>query len=153
MTDWRIVLVACASFWSQTACAQSQLSGLSGIVLGPDGAAVPDAPIRAVSAATGSDARAYSSADGRYEMRNLPGGAYTVSVGMQCCAFAPYTNADVVLEAGQALRLDIRLEEGGSLNVLGDDPGTVGEELRNRQPVPDGSVPRMADGKPDFSGH
>lgn len=71
---------------------------------------------------------------------------------MPCCAFAPYRNEGVALDTGQALELTIQLQEGVSLNVLGDDPGTIADELRRRQVIPDLPVPRMASGTPDLSG-
>jgi len=58
----------------------------------------------------------------------------------------------VTLGAGDAVTLDITLAEGGSLNALGDDPGTLGKELRARQVISDRAVPRTREGRPDFSG-
>lgn len=149
---WKTVFCVCALLISQTANAQSGSGSLSGSVLGPNGAAVPDAPIRAVNVATGTDARTYSSATGRYELLNLPGGTYVVSVEMPCCAFAPYRNEGVSLRAAQRAELNIQLAEGGSLNVLGDDPGIIAAELRRRQVIPNLPVPRTEAGRPNLSG-
>ena len=149
---WKTVFCVCALLISQTANAQSGSGSLFGSVLGPNGAAVPDAPIRAVNVVMGTDARTYSSATGRYELQNLPGGTYVVSVEMPCCAFAPYRNEGVSLSAAQRVELNIQLGEGGSLNVLGDDPGVIAAELRRRQVIPNLPVPRTEAGRPNLSG-
>jgi len=151
MKDWKIAVSVCLLLTAQTANAQSNAGSLVGTVVGPDGAPVANVPIRAVNAATGTDARTYSSATGRYELPKLPGGKYVVSVAMPCCAFASYRNDGIALDTGQALGLTIQLQEGVSLNVLGDDPSTIAAELRSRQVIPDLPVPRMA-GTPDLSG-
>ena len=70
---WKLVVAAGVLLVAQTAGAQSDTGSLVGRVVGPDGAAVADVPIRAVNAAAGTDARTYSSATGRYELPNLPG--------------------------------------------------------------------------------
>jgi hypothetical protein len=151
MRDWKTVISVCLLLTAQTAAAQTNSGSLFGIVVGPDGAPVVNVPIRAVNAATSTDARTYTSASGRYELPKLPGGKYVVSVAMPCCAFASYRNDGIALETGQALELTIQLQEGVSLNVLGEDPATIAAELRSRQVIPDLPVPRTA-GKPDLSG-
>ena len=145
---WLVLVVVV----TQTAISQQPSSSLFGVVVGPDGSPVAEAPIRAVNAVTGTDARIYSSADGRYELPNLPSGVYSVSIAMPCCAFGSYADDSVVVETGQARELYIRLEEGVSLNVLGDDPVTINTELRNRQVIPDLPPPRTSEGNPDLSG-
>jgi hypothetical protein len=132
--------------------AQSSSGAIIGSITDEYGMPLEDSPIRAVNSATATDARAFSAASGHYELRNLPAGAYVVTIAPPCCALVGYSNDDVPLEGGQVLELDIELEEGGSLNALGDDPGTIAAELRSRQNIPDLPVPRTADGKPDLSG-
>ena len=147
-----IAYVAALSAISLAAAAQSPLGSLRGTVFHPDGSALAKAPVQARNEATQTDARTYSAADGSYQLRNLPAGTYTVSVTMPCCAFDPFAKGGVVVAAGKTLGLDIRLKEGGSLNVLGDDPATINAELRKRQHLTDQPVPRTADGRPDLSG-
>ena len=123
-----------------------------GVVRGPDGTIVAEAPIRVRNKASGIDARTFSSTDGHYDVQDLPNGTFSVTIQMPCCAFAPYRNDEVVLDAGETIEFNIRLEEGASIGVLADDPGLINAEIRNRQVIPDLPVPRTADGKPDLSG-
>lgn len=133
------------------AFAQPDSGSLSGVVLAYDGAPVHEAPVRAVNAAANVEGRAFSDSDGSYRIPGLAAGNYTLTVEMPCCAYAPYMG-EVVLTEGQQLEFDIQMAEGSSLNVLGDDPGTINYELRNRQAIPDLPVPRLPDGRPNFSG-
>lgn len=132
--------------------AQAGRGSFAGVVTGPNGAPVPDAPIQAKSQQGGAVVRTVTSADGRYTLASLPAGTYDISIAMPCCAFQPFSRQNVALQAGQALQLDIRLEEGVSLNTLGDDPGTLAALLRNRAKIPSRPVPRLSNGKPDLSG-
>lgn len=136
---------------TSTVLAQPRSGSPSGVVLAYDGAPVPEAPVRAVNAAAGVEGRAFSDADGSYRITGLAAGNYTLTIEMPCCAFAPYMG-EVVLNEGQDREFNIQMAEGSSLNVLGDDPGTINYELRNQQAIPDLPVPRIADGRPDFSG-
>ncbi|MDH3419296.1 MAG: carboxypeptidase-like regulatory domain-containing protein [Gammaproteobacteria bacterium] len=132
--------------------AQPGSSGLSGLVLDFTGAPVADAPIRARNDAASVDARTRSNEDGSYDFADLLPGTYTVSVAMSCCAYLPFRRNDIVLASGAPLKFDIALEEGLSLNTLGDDPETMISEVRDRQVIPDEPVPRTADGHPDLTG-
>ena len=152
MRHTRTVFGVCLLMAMQFTVAQPSSSSLSGVITDHTGALLAEVPIRAVNESTGTDARTFSAESGRYELRDLPAGSYVISIAPPCCALVPYSNDDVMLGVGAALALDITLEEGGSLNALGDDPGTIGTELRNRQVVPDRSVPRTAEDRPDLSG-
>lgn len=132
--------------------AQTGSSTLSGVVLDYTGAPVADAPVRARNDALGTDARTRSAQDGSYHFGDLASGTYTVSVNVSCCAHRPFRRDDVVIAAGEEHRLVINLEEGVSLNTLGDDPETIVSEVRDRQNIPDLPVPLMPDGRPDLTG-
>lgn len=95
--------------------------------------------------------RTRSSADGTYELAELPPGSYRVSVAVSCCEFASYSKDSVAVREGEAVKLDIVLEPV-ELGVEGDDPAKVNAELLARQVIPDLPVPRTADGLPDLSG-
>jgi hypothetical protein len=148
----RVVLAACMLAFGGLAFAQAGRGSLAGVVTDHNGAPVADAPIQARNQQSGAVVRAITSADGRYTLASLPAGTYDMSIVMPCCAFQPFSRQNVALQAGQALRLDVRLEEGLSLNTLGDDPGTFAALLRKRSKIPARPVPRLSNGKPDFSG-
>ena len=146
----RLVVFAWIAIFSGVLLAQGGGGALAGVVTGHTGAPVPDAPIQAKNRQSGAVVRAVTSADGRYRLP-LTAGAYDISISMPCCAFEPFAQQNVAIQAGQTRQLDVRLAEGGSLNTLGDDPGTLAAVLRNRAKVPSRTVPRLS-GKPDFSG-
>jgi hypothetical protein len=137
---------------SGAATAQQETGSILGIVSGVDGAALGHAPMRAWSAQTATDARTYSSDAGRYEINGLAPGTYRIEVAMPCCTYAPFSSGDVLVKAGSALELDIRLEESGDLIALADDPGALAAEVLSRRVIPDAPVPSMVDGRPDLSG-
>lgn len=152
MMMYRLVVTACLLAFTQVASAQTASGSLIGTVFGPDGATVADSPVQAKNTATGAVARTTSSADGRYRLPDLPVGTYRLSIFTQCCLFDPYVSDSVIVDAGEAREFDIRLEQGVTLNTLGDDPGVLAAELRDRQVIPDLPVPRTSDMKPDLSG-
>jgi len=147
----RLVISAWVVIVSAVALAQGGGGILTGVVTGPTGAPVPNAPVQAKNRQGGAIVRAVTTADGRYRLAPLPAGSYDISISMPCCAFEPFARQDIAIQAGQTRQLDMRLAEGVSLNTLGDDPGTLAAVLRNRARVPRGPVPRLA-GRPDFSG-
>jgi hypothetical protein len=147
----RVVVLASIVVFSAVLLAQPPGGTLTGIVTGHTGAPVPDAPIQAKNRQSGAVARAVTSTDGRYRITPLAAGSYDISISMPCCAFEPFAQQNVAIQAGQTRQLDVRLAEGLSLNTLGDDPGTLAAVLRNRARVPSRPVPRVG-GKPDLSG-
>jgi hypothetical protein len=56
---------------------------------------------------------------------------------------------DRLVQAGQTLRADVRLEWAANLGTLGDDTFLT---IRNRYASLTGPTPRTVDGKPDFTG-
>jgi hypothetical protein len=150
---WRWSVIACLLGFFTAGLAQTSASGsVSGTVLDQDGAVVVDAPVQLRNTTTGSIARILSSAAGQYAVTDLAAGTYEVSIVMPCCAFRAFKADSITLQTGQALRLDIRLEQGITLGTLGDDPAAEAAFLRRRAVIPKQAVPRLPDGKPDLSG-
>jgi hypothetical protein len=147
----RLAISAWVVILCEVLLAQGAGGTLTGVVTGPTGAPVADAPIQAKNRQSGAVARAVTAVDGRYRLAPLVAGSYDISISMPCCAFDPFEQQDVAIQAGQTRQLDVRLAEGVSLNTVGDDPGTLAAILRNRAKVPSRPVPRVA-GKPDLSG-
>jgi len=122
---WLIaVTLAVALNWAQTPRAT-----LTGTVLDPQDAAVPEAEVEATHVATGISYRVRSSNDGTYVLTNLPIGVYRVSVTAP--GFKKFVRDDVRLEVAQRLRLDVRLEVGAlteTVTVSGEIPRLSTEE-------------------------
>jgi hypothetical protein len=140
----RLAISAWVVILCKVLLAQGGGGTLTGVVTGPTGAPVADAPIQAKNRQSGAVLRAVTAVDGRYRLAPLASGSYDISISMPCCAFEPFAQQDVAIQAGQTRQLDVRL-------AAGDDPGTLAAVLRNRAKVPSRPVARLA-GKPDFSG-
>lgn len=148
----RILTMICSFLLAPLALAQNSPGTISGRVTDPEGAPVAKAPVQAKNVATGAVYRSLSSASGDYTLTQVLAGKYELSVNVPCCAYQPYSQADVMVETGQQARFDVHLAEGGSYRTLGDDPNTLAEMVRARAGVATAPAPRTADGKPDLSG-
>lgn len=89
-----------AQVWAQAAGA------LKGRVTDPSGAVVPGATVR-VTGPYGSSRTAKTNADGKYELRELAAGRYTISVA--AAGFTAYAEENVSIAAGRAATFDIHL--------------------------------------------
>jgi Carboxypeptidase regulatory-like domain len=136
-----VSVVATAAFAQTT-------GAITGTVTGLGGDAVANAPIRATELATKKLYTTASSEKGSYTIAQLPAGAYDLSVDVP--GFNSYSQKNLAVAAGQALRFDIHLIEY-QLDTLGD-----GREFRisllTPHATPSGPTPRAPDGKPDLSG-
>jgi hypothetical protein len=65
--------------------------------------------------------------------------------------FKPFVQKNVAIASGQTERLDVHLAEDSVQETLGE-AGAYLALVAQRPPPPQGPTPRMADGKPDFSG-
>ena len=125
--------------------AHAQTSSLAGSVVDRYGVVVAQAPVEVRNTASGAIYRTFASDEATYAFSQLPAGTYDVSVTF--IGFRPYRRENVALAPGQALRLDIQMEDGETLNTPG--------EFYFRRAVgkpPDGAAPRTSNGRPDFSG-
>src|ERR1700722_9999484 len=91
------------------AYAQNHSATIAGRVSDPEGVPVPKAPVQAKNVATGAVYRGLSSASGDYTLKQVPAGKYELSVNVPCCAYQPFTQADVTVEPAKKLSFDIRL--------------------------------------------
>src|SRR5262245_46199932 len=103
---------------SFTVLAQSRVGVITGVLSDEDRAVVPDVPIQARNLATDAIYKVVSDSTGNYTISELPAGTYELSVSVP--GFQPYEKREIVLQAGQTLRADIRLEDEG-LNTLGEN--------------------------------
>ena len=121
---------------------------ITGTVLDLGGDKVANAPIQVTNTVTKAVYKATSSGNGSYTLAELPAGTYELSVSAP--GFNPYTQPNIVVASGQAVRLDIHITDY-QLGTLGD-----GREFRidliTPHATPSGPAPHMPDGKPDFTG-
>ena len=85
---------------------QTGTSGLRGQVLDPSGAAVPGIAVYAVGP-SGSKLSAETDAEGRYVFRNLPPGAYTLTVLLK--GFQDFVKPGIVIARGQPQVVNVQL--------------------------------------------
>ncbi len=90
--------------------AQEFRATISGHVLDPSRAAVPNASVTAVHVATDQSSSAQTDASGSYSIPFLRPGVYRVTVSAP--GFKQYVKEDVVVEVGRLVGLDVTLEVG-----------------------------------------
>src|SRR5437899_11076728 len=100
-----LCLLATLSLESQTLD-----TGILGSVLDPTGAAVAGAPLTIAQPATGLLRQITTGPDGKYEVRYLVPGEYTVEV--RAPGFRAERRTGVVIQIGQQARIDFALQVG-----------------------------------------
>ncbi|HWB99734.1 MAG TPA: carboxypeptidase-like regulatory domain-containing protein, partial [Bryobacteraceae bacterium] len=99
-----LLLGTCSAF------AQSDRGTITGRVLDPTAAAVPDAKVEALSQSTRVRYTAQSNQTGVYSIQQLPVGRYDVTV--EAPGFTRYLHKDVDISIAQTVTLDISLSVG-----------------------------------------
>jgi hypothetical protein len=126
---------------------------ISGTVYDPFGRGLPNAPVQAKDAASGSMFKASSGASGAFAVKDLPAGTYNVTVSIP--ALKAFSRNGVTVpdggNAAQTVALDIHIEETSQLSTLGEDTLAITADTNKHAP-PAGPTPRTKDGKPDLSG-
>lgn len=87
--------------------AQSSSGALRGQVVDPSGAAVPEATVTVLST-SGHKATAKANQNGKYEIKGLAPGTYTVQVAAP--NFSPFQQGNIVIAAGRIRQLKISLK-------------------------------------------
>ena len=98
----------------------SQTGSITGQVLDPGGAAIPNATVTATSAATGTTQTATTTSSGLYNFAALPPAVYTVSAS--ATGFATVTKSNVTLNIAAVLPVNFNLTVGAAsttVNVAG----------------------------------
>lgn len=96
--------------------AQTPTARITGTITDSSGAIVPGAKISVLGQATGLHADATSNQNGIYNLPFLNPGRYELTV--EATGFRRYVRPTLVLETGQILSLDIRLEVGPVANAV-----------------------------------
>jgi hypothetical protein len=108
---------------------------ISGTVSDPSGAVVADANVVAMDVRTGTAMTTTSARDGRYVFPTLLPAGYTLAV--RAAGFELYSQKGIILEADQALTVDITLKVGAqtqTVSVSADAPGSVVAPRRLSRP-------------------
>jgi hypothetical protein len=143
----RIRISVALLFFVSTAFAQEPPGTITGTLSDPDGI-VSDATVEARNQSTDAVSTTVSSQDG-FTLSELPAGTYEISVPPLGWRTVRFVQPDVVVVAGETVRLDIELERD-NLGVVGDDAAFLA--IRNRYAGLTGPTPRTADGRPDLGG-
>jgi len=145
-----LATAVCILFLALAAFAQRNPGAMSGAVSDTSRAPVAGASIQAKNMENGAVYKTVSGRTGDYTLSQLPPGKYELSA--TSFGFKPYERKDVVIQAGQTLRIDIPVGDFISLDTLGEDRAGIGKIFQSRPQPPVGPAPRTPDGKPDFSG-
>jgi len=100
------LMICCAGLWAQSA-ATSQVSGT---VLDPTGASVPDAQVKLTQTDTSLVRTATSGPDGRYSVLSLPTGPYKLEVSK--AGFRTSVQTGIVLQVNTNPAIDVVLNVG-----------------------------------------
>ncbi len=92
--------------------AQSDRATITGTVVDPTGAVVPNAPVQVRNVETGVLYPGATSSTGNYTIAQLPTGTYEVSVAVQ--GFKKYLRENLTVQVAQVLRIDVTLQVGSA---------------------------------------
>src|SRR5262245_31011164 len=124
--------------------AQTERGTIRGVVTDPTGAIVPDAVINVTHVATNIERKVNSDANGNFEVPDLQPGVYRVKADKT--GFRGYLAENVLLDSGQARRLDVILQVGSTTEtitvqagaaLIQTDSGTIAGDLDTRKKYPD----------------
>jgi Carboxypeptidase regulatory-like domain/TonB dependent receptor len=115
-----LMVLCCLS--TGLAHAQAVGSGqIQGTISDPNGAAVVGATVEAVQQESGLRRVVQSAPDGGYNLPNLPVGPYQLNVTLT--GFDAYHQSGIVIQVGNNLRLDVKLQVGGVTQTVQVDAG------------------------------
>jgi hypothetical protein len=96
--------------------AQSTTASILGVVTDEKGSVIPSATVTARNTETGFSRNSQTDGDGRYNLVNLPLGAYEVSV--EAANFGKYVQTGITLSVNQNAVVDATLKAGGVQEVV-----------------------------------
>src|SRR6516225_6691435 len=119
-----------------TLWAQSDRGTITGTVLDPGAAAVPNATLKLTNSATGATYRTLSTGTGNYTLPSLPSGLYTLAVSSP--GFNQYIQEGIQVQVAQTARVDVVLKIGAateSVTVQANAPLLRTENAEQSQTV------------------
>ncbi|MBV8731165.1 MAG: carboxypeptidase regulatory-like domain-containing protein, partial [Acidobacteriia bacterium] len=117
----RAISISSVLVWATLA--QTNLGTITGTIVDPAGAVIPNAAVEAKNTATGAVYTAAASGTGNYTIAQLPIGTYDLSVSVT--GFKRYVRSGIMVEAYGIYRIDPVLEVGTtteSVVVAGESP-------------------------------
>jgi hypothetical protein len=130
--------------------ASTQAQSLTGTITG-GGMPMEDVPVELTNTASKTVFKTKSAEDGSYSFASLPAGAYDLWIPPQGFFFRHFERRGLSV-GSEPQRLDISLEEQLNSVTPGENPLDIVAGFQSRMTPQPGPTPRMADGKPDFSG-
>lgn len=109
-------LLAGLALFAQPMFAQSFTATVSGTVLDPSGAAVPNAQVTLSYVSTGATAKSVSGPDGLYSFPNLRPGIYELKAS--AAGFRDFVQRGIEVAIEQRARVDVRLELGSAIQTV-----------------------------------
>ncbi len=106
-----LILVSGAAVWSQTV-----QGTITGTVMDPAGAVVPNVTITITNAATNATLSTTTGSDGSYRFSLVPPGTYTLEV--KAVNFAAVKATGIVVQASQTVPFDVKLELARAQQVI-----------------------------------
>jgi hypothetical protein len=137
------VLIAAATLF-----AQAGRGAIAGKVTVEQRGPASGATIQAKDAA-GKISSVVATKEGEYRLTNLAAGTYEISVPQMGISTSRYAQANVVVEAGRTITLNIALTPNNQ-GIVGDDFAFI--PIYNKYKDQKGPAPKTPDGHPDFSG-
>jgi hypothetical protein len=131
------------------AAGQSVSGSITGTITDTSSVVVEGASVQATTTPSTGTHRTTSDKDGKYTLGGLPPGSYDLQVTAP--AMQTFSQKAVAVQAGPAMRLDIRMDFNTQLGTLGEDRVTAAADAKRHHP-PAGPTPRTAEGKPDLTG-
>ena len=120
----------------------AQTAQVTGRVLDPSGAVIPDVSVKLTNIATGVSKAIRSDQEGRYVIPLLPPGSYRMSVQKQ--GFRSIERDGITLDVDQVARIDLTLEVGSvadsiqvtaSAPLLDQETSSLGQVIENKRIV------------------
>src|SRR5579871_1612359 len=111
-----LALILCCVLFSMLAFGQAGTGTITGTVTDPTGAVVANAPVEVRSTDTNVPYPTVTTETGAYTVLRLPPGPYSVTVTAP--GFKKLTRTGLVVDAGQVLPLDLKLDIGSATDAV-----------------------------------
>ncbi len=110
-----LLLISVLAF-SLPSSAQETLGAITGTVIDPSGAAVPDATVKALNAATNLEVVAQTKSNGSYLVPELPAGTYKLTITKD--GFKTETHTEVLVNGNRTTTVDATLAVGAVSSIV-----------------------------------